>query len=99
MTHPDVAGVAVHAVASDVAEDDVKACVVVKPGATLKPADLLDHCVANIPYFAVPRYIEVMEAMPRNVVGRVLKHELRARGVTPATWDREAEGYVMPRRR
>jgi hypothetical protein len=32
---------------------------------------------------------------PKNAVGRVLKHELRARGVTDATWDRERAGYVV----
>ncbi|HLF41522.1 MAG TPA: AMP-binding protein [Acidimicrobiia bacterium] len=99
MLHPKVAEVAVHAVASDVAEDDVKACVVLKPGETLDPVELMGHCVANIPYFAVPRYVEFMESMPKNPVGRVLKYELRERGVTPETWDREAAGYVVPRRR
>jgi crotonobetaine/carnitine-CoA ligase len=58
----------------------------------------MDHCVANIPYFAVPRYLEIMDDFPRNPVGRVLKYALRERGVTPATWDREAEGYEVPRR-
>jgi crotonobetaine/carnitine-CoA ligase len=60
--------------------------------------ELMDHCVANIPYFAVPRYLEIMDDFPRNPVGRVLKYVLRERGVTPQTWDAEAEGYVIPRR-
>jgi crotonobetaine/carnitine-CoA ligase len=54
--------------------------------------------VANIPYFAVPRYLEIMDDFPRNPVGRVLKYVLRELGVTPQTWDAEAEGYVIPRR-
>jgi carnitine-CoA ligase len=99
MAHPKVAEVAVHAVASDLGEDEVKACVVAKAGEELDPVDLMDHCVANIPYFAVPRYLELMAALPKNPVGRVLKYELRARGVTDATWDRDAAGYIVPKRR
>jgi len=39
----------------------------------------------------VPRYVEVMDDFPRNATtGRVRKHEMRARGVTPTTWDRLA---------
>jgi carnitine-CoA ligase len=97
MAHPAVAEAAVHAVASEFAEDDVKACVLLKPGAELAPRQLMDHCVANIPYFAVPRYLEIMDDFPRNPVGRVLKYVLRERGVTDATWDRDAEGYEVPR--
>ena len=99
MLHPKVAEVAVHAVPSEVAEDDVKACIVVRPGASLDPVELMDHCVANIPYFAVPRYVEVFDTLPKNPVGRVLKYQLRERGVTPSTWDRDQAGYVVPRSR
>jgi crotonobetaine/carnitine-CoA ligase len=99
MLHPKVAEVAVHAVPSAVAEDDVKACIVLRPGAALDPVELMDHCVANIPYFAVPRYVEVFDALPKNPVGRVLKYQLRERGVTPSTWDRDQAGYVVPRSR
>ncbi|MGH9037142.1 MAG: AMP-binding protein [Acidimicrobiia bacterium] len=97
--HPAVAEVAVHAVPSEVAEDDVKACVVLGPDATLDPVQLMDHCVANIPYFAVPRYLEFLDSLPKNPVGRVLKYQLRERGVTPSTWDRDAAGYVVSRNR
>jgi crotonobetaine/carnitine-CoA ligase len=96
--HPAVAEAAVHAVASEFAEDDVKACVLLKAGEELTTMELMDHCVANIPYFAVPRYLEIMDDFPRNPVGRVLKYVLRELGVTPQTWDAEAEGYVIPRR-
>ena len=42
-----------------------------------------------MPGFAVPRYIELVDDLPRNAVGRVLKYVLRERGVTSGTWDRE----------
>jgi crotonobetaine/carnitine-CoA ligase len=41
----------------------------------------------------LPRYVEVVEDLPRNETSmRVRKHEIRDRGLTAATWDREASG-------
>jgi crotonobetaine/carnitine-CoA ligase len=97
-THPAIAEAACHAVASEFAEDDVKACVLLNEGMELTYKELMDHCVANIPYFAVPRYLEIMDDFPRNPVGRVLKYQLRDRGLTEQTWDAEAEGYEIPKR-
>ncbi len=88
MTHPKVADVAVHAVASDIGEDEVKACIVLKPGEVVDFDEVIAHCVENMPYFAVPRYIEFLEELPRNPVGRVLKYTLRDRGITADTFDR-----------
>ena len=86
--HPAVADAAVFGVPSDIGEEDVMACVMLKPGESLSAEELLGHCIGNMPYFAVPRYLEFLDALPRNPVGRVLKHELRSRGVTPETFDR-----------
>lgn len=97
MLHPAVAEVAVHAVESAFSEDDVKACVVLKEGCSLSPLQLMDHCVANMPYFAVPRYIEFMSELPKNPVGRVLKYQLREQPPGPDTWDREVAGYEVRR--
>jgi crotonobetaine/carnitine-CoA ligase len=98
MMHPDVAEAAVHAVPSDFGEDDVKACIIARDGATVDYKSIMDHCVENIPYFAVPRYLEIVDDLPRNPAGKVLKYELRERGITEATWDHEEAGYVVPRR-
>jgi carnitine-CoA ligase len=95
--HPKVAEVAVHAVPSAATEDDIKACVVLAPEAEATPEELFEFFEANLPYFAVPRYVEVIPALPKNAVGRVLKHELRAAGVTEGTWDLDALGLVVSR--
>ena len=89
LKHPAVADVAAHAVPSEVGEDDVKICVVLREGHDMAHEDLLRHCLDRMPGFAVPRYIEIVDDLPRNAVGRVLKYVLRERGVTPQTWDRE----------
>src|SRR5262249_45936847 len=41
-------------------EEEVKACVVAAPGATIDPVALLDWCTPRMPYFAVPRFVEVL---------------------------------------
>jgi crotonobetaine/carnitine-CoA ligase len=40
-----------------------------------------------LPYFAVPRYIDVLPDLPRTENGKVQKFKLRERGVGPQTWD------------
>lgn len=100
-----VAEAAVIAAPSELTEDDVVACLVIKPGAAFDERAFLDHCAANMPYFAVPRYVWVLEDLPRNPVGRVEKYKLRERlnsedrSSVEGLWDREAVGYVVARGR
>jgi crotonobetaine/carnitine-CoA ligase len=99
--HPDVSEVAVIAVPSELGEDEVMAVVVPRPGAALDPAELIRAVEPQLAYFALPRYVEVAETLPVTENGKVKKYELRERGVTEATWDREAAGYEVtgkPRR-
>jgi crotonobetaine/carnitine-CoA ligase len=48
-------------------------------------------------YFAVPRYVEIVDALPRTENGKVQKFKLRERGRSAATWDREAAGITLKR--
>jgi len=86
--HPAIVESAVIAVASNLGEDDIKACLVA--GSPMEPAELFDFFKNNLPYFAIPRYVDFLDALPRNGVGRVLKHKLREAGNTTQTWDFEA---------
>ncbi len=90
LSHPGVEACAVFPVRSELAEDEVMATVVVKPGASLTEADLIRHCEPLLPRFAVPRFVELAPDLPRTENGKVRKFQLRERGVGPATWDRES---------
>jgi len=92
--HPAVADVAVHAVPSPLAEDDIKA-VIVLAGSRPSPEELFAYLRDNLPYFAIPRYIEFLDELPRTAVGRVMKYELRARGLSGEVWDFEALGLTV----
>jgi crotonobetaine/carnitine-CoA ligase len=96
--HADIRDAAVHAVPSPVGEDDVKVTVVRQDGATLTEEELCRWVAERVPFFAIPRFVEFRDDLPRNPVGRVLKYQLREEGVTEATWDREAAGVTFERR-
>jgi carnitine-CoA ligase len=98
MGHGALADVAVHAVPSDLTEDDLKITATRAEGADLSEEALFRWCIDELPYFALPRYIEFRDELPRSPVGRVLKRELREEGRTPATWDAEASGISYERR-
>ena len=91
--HPAVIESAVHAVASDLGEDDIKVCIVARD--PIEPAELFDYFKSTLPYFAIPRYVEFLEELPRNAVGRVLKHSLREAGNGANTWDFEAMALTV----
>jgi crotonobetaine/carnitine-CoA ligase len=95
--HPGIAEVAVHAVPSDATDDDIKVCVVLAEGENISPAELFDFFKHNLPYFAIPRYVEIVGELPKNAVARVMKHVLRQRPMTDAVWDLEALGFAVAR--
>ena len=45
----------------------------------------------------MPRFVDFVADLPRTENGKIRKYELRERGVTASTWDREAAGYRLKR--
>ncbi|RAH99887.1 ATP-dependent acyl-CoA ligase [Acuticoccus sediminis] len=99
LTHPDVQEAVAVAVPSEVTEDEVLAIVVAVPGASVDPAGLIAHLAERLPHHMVPRYVRVVDALPKTASGKLQKHELRSDGVTPDTFDREAAGIRIRRAR
>ena len=99
MLHPAVREAAVVAAPGEGGEDEVMAVVALKPGAAFDPAELLRFLQSRLAHFMLPRYVRVMDGLPRTATHKVEKHRLRAEGVTPGTWDREAAGVVVRRER
>jgi crotonobetaine/carnitine-CoA ligase len=91
--HAAVADVAAYGVPSVDGEDEMKVSIVLEEGALLDPTDLACYCAENLPYFAVPRYIEMTSELPRTPTGRVQKFLLRERAFTAETVDLVAEGF------
>lgn len=93
--HPDIAQVAVHAAPSELSEDEIKACLVLEPGVAVEPDGLFRYFRDHLPYYAIPRYVEVMDELPANAVGRILKHKLRDTWDSPGTIDFQALGLTI----
>ena len=96
--HPTVLDCAVIAVPSDLGEDEVKAYVTPRPGATVDPpvylTEIVHWCAARLAYFKVPRYFEVRDDLPRTPSMRVRKDILRRErdDLTAGCFDREQAG-------
>ncbi len=56
------------------------AFVVLRPGCSAGPEELVEHCRGQLARFKVPKAVTFLEALPRNPSGKVLKRELRAQG-------------------
>lgn len=78
-------------------EEEVKACIVSAGDTPPAPETVLDWCVERMPRYAVPRYIEFVEALDKTPTGKLRKQDLRDTGITSETWDREANGYEVRR--
>lgn len=95
--NPAVADVAVVAAPTGTVggEDEIKACVVLKPGATLSPEDLIRWCDDRMPSFAVPRYVDFLDTLPKTPTEKVQKNKLRDMGISANTWDRVKAGVKL----
>ena len=87
--HPAVLDAAAYGVRSDLTDDDVMVAVVVRPGHAADPRALIDFCEAGMARHMIPRYIEIVEHLPRTPTEKVEKRTLVERGVSSTTWDRE----------
>lgn len=98
-SHDDIADVAAFGLPSAEleSESELMIAVVRKPGSSLAHDALARYINNNGPHYFVPRFIEFVDSLPRNDHGRLLKNDLRDRGISEKTWDREATDFVIVR--
>ena len=89
VAYPSVREAAAYAVPSDLGEDDVMISVAPVAGKDIDLKDLVEFLGERMPYFMVPRYIRVLDELPKTPSSKVMKHVLRSEGVTSDSWDRE----------
>ena len=97
VAYPQVREAAAYAVPSELSEDEVMIAVAPVDGAKLDPAELMAFLGERMAYFMIPRYVRVLDELPKTASSKVMKVVLREEGVTDDTWDREAHNIKFKR--
>jgi carnitine-CoA ligase len=91
-THPSVLECAALGVPSEMGEEDVLLCVVPRDGEAIEPAALYEYCRERLAAFMLPRYVQLMDSLPKTATQRTQKYKL-AEAFDPAkVWDRQRRG-------
>jgi crotonobetaine/carnitine-CoA ligase len=78
-------------------EQEVMIAVAAQPGETVDPKALIEFLVPRMAHFMVPRYVRILDALPKTPTNKIQKVDLRKEGVTADSWDREAAGIRLKR--
>ena len=76
LAHPAVLEAAAVGVPDAAYGQEILACVVVKPGATLREDELRAHCLATLGRYKTPRYLRFVDALPKGASGKVQRLKL-----------------------
>jgi len=75
--HEKVLEAAVIAVPSELGEDEVMACIVVKENQIMDPKEVIDWCRDRLANFKIPRYVRFRDSLPRTSTQRIAKYILK----------------------
>lgn len=95
--HSAIAEVAAMAAPSEIGEDEVWVQIIAREGQSLSPEEVLHHCGQVMPYFMIPRFIEIVPDFPRTPTAKVEKFRLRKAGPGGGAWDCTANGWRVTR--
>jgi long-chain acyl-CoA synthetase len=76
--HPKVMDAVIIGIPDPYRGETVKAFIVPKPGVALTEKEVLDFCRTRLAAYKMPRVVELREALPKTMVGKVLRRQLRA---------------------
>lgn len=95
--HPAIREVAAFPVPSEHGESEVMIAISFIEGCRVSPQNLVEFLIPRMPYFAVPRFIRVMDDLPKTPTQKIQKHLLKQAGVFEGTFDREKAGIRIRR--
>lgn len=95
LSHPDIREAAAVGVPSAYGEEEVLAVVAPVPGRSVDHATLIAFLTPRMAHYMVPRYLRVLDELPKTESHKVRKNVLRDEGLTADCWDREAAGIVL----
>lgn len=77
LAHPAVSGAGVVGCRQSVSGEVIRGYVTLKEGATVADGELVDWCRDRLPHFKLPRRVEVLDELPLNALGKVMRRKLR----------------------
>ena len=86
-----VSEAAVIPVPSELGEDDIMACVVLKPDQSMKPEEVIDWCKDRLASFKIPRFVQFRKDIPKTVTEKIQKAVIKKEeGLTKRSYDMES---------
>jgi long-chain acyl-CoA synthetase len=82
--HPAVQECGVVGIPDSYRGETVAAFVSLKPGASATAEELIDHCKQRLAAFKYPRRVDILDELPKNASGKILRRELRERAPQPS---------------
>ncbi|MBY8821533.1 AMP-binding protein [Sphingomonas colocasiae] len=98
LAYPGIREAAAVGVPSPLGEQEVMAVLSIVDEARFDPGELTRFLQQRLPHFMVPRYIRLVDALPKTPSLKVKKGELRDAGVTEDCWDAATAGLIAKRR-
>ncbi len=90
---------AVVGIPSELGDEDILVAVVAKPDLRIDPRALIEYLIPLMPHYMVPRFVRVMNELPKTATNKLMKYAIREEGVTADTWDAEAAGIFLKKTR
>jgi crotonobetaine/carnitine-CoA ligase len=97
--YPAVHEAAAIPIPSELGEDEVMIVVAAVPGQNIDPVALFQFLEPRMAHFMLPRFIRIIDELPKTPTQKVRKVLLKDDGVTPDTWDREIAGIKVKRQK
>jgi acyl-CoA synthetase (AMP-forming)/AMP-acid ligase II len=75
--HPKVAEAGCVGISDRVYGEEIKVFVVLKQGQSCTEAEIIEFCKQHLPTFKQPKKVQFIEALPKNMLGKILRVDLR----------------------
>ena len=89
LVHPSINAAAAYGIENEFSEEDVMIAVEPNTGTILNPREITQFLSDRLPAFMLPRYIRIMEKLPRSASDKITKTDLKREGITKDAWDRD----------
>jgi len=95
-SHQNVMECAVIGIKDEIVGEEIKVALVLKSGKSMSPEEIIEYCDERMAYFMVPRYIEFLNSLPKELDGQKIIKE-RLKYLSPKVWDRKKTGIKLQR--